>query len=87
MFVSPPNSLIKILASCDGVRMWGLWEVIRVFSSVTQWCPTLCDPGNHSIPGFPILHHLLEFAQAHTGCSGAWYLIISCEVLGFNGFQ
>ena len=27
------------------------------FSSVVQSCPTLCDPMNHSTPGFPFLHH------------------------------
>ena len=26
---------------------------------------TPCDPTDCSIPGFPVLHHLLEFAQAH----------------------
>ena len=25
----------------------------------------LCDPMNYSMPGFPVLHYLLEFAQAH----------------------
>ena len=31
--------------------------------SVTQSCPTLCNPMDCSIPGFPVLHHLPEFAQ------------------------
>ena len=35
------------------------------FSSVTQSCPTLCDPMNHSMPGFPVHHHLPEFTQTH----------------------
>ena len=35
------------------------------FSSVTQSCLTLCDPMNCSTPGFPVLHHLPEFAQTH----------------------
>ena len=26
---------------------------------------TLCDPMNCSMPGFPVLHHLPEFPQAH----------------------
>ena len=26
---------------------------------------TLCDPMDYSTPGFPVLHHLLEFAQTH----------------------
>ena len=35
------------------------------FSSVTQSCPTLCDPMNRSIPGLPVHHHLPEFTQTH----------------------
>ena len=35
------------------------------FSSVTQSCPTLCDPVNHSMPGLPVHHQLLEFTQTH----------------------
>ena len=30
---------------------------------VTESCPTLCDPIDCSIPGFPVLHYLLEFVQ------------------------
>ena len=28
-------------------------------------CPTLCDPMDCSMPGFPVLHYLPEFAQIH----------------------
>ena len=35
------------------------------FSSVAQSCPTLCDPMNHSTPGLPVHHQLLEFTQIH----------------------
>ena len=35
------------------------------FSSVVQSCPTLCDPMNHSTPGLPVHHQLLEFTQTH----------------------
>ena len=35
------------------------------FSSVAQLCLTLCHPMDCSIPGFPIHHQLLEFAQTH----------------------
>jgi len=31
--------------------------------SVAQSCPTLCDPMNHSTPGLPVHHQLLEFTQ------------------------
>ena len=33
------------------------------FSSVAQSCLTLCDPINHSTPGLPVHHQLLEFTQ------------------------
>ena len=35
------------------------------FSSVAQLCPTLCNPMNHSTPGLPVHHQLLEFTQTH----------------------
>ena len=35
------------------------------FSSVTQSCPALCDSMNHSTPGLPVHHQLLELAQIH----------------------
>ena len=35
------------------------------FSSVTQSCPTLCDPTNCSTPGLPVHHQLPEFTQTH----------------------
>ena len=35
------------------------------FSSVTQSCPTLCDPMNRSVPGLPVHHHLPEFTKTH----------------------
>ena len=30
---------------------------------VAKPCPIICDPMDRSTPGFPVLHHLLEFAQ------------------------
>ena len=42
-------------------------SAIRVvqFRSVTQSCPTLCDPMNHSTPGLPVQHPPPEFTQTH----------------------
>ena len=39
--------------------------VLLQFSSVAQLCPTVCDPMNHSTPGLPVHHQLLEFTQTH----------------------
>ena len=33
------------------------------FSSFSQWCPTLCDPMNRSMPGLPVHYQLPEFTQ------------------------
>ena len=35
------------------------------FSSVTQLCPTLCDPMNCSMSGLPVHHQLPESTQTH----------------------
>ena len=56
------------------VEAWGkerwiitsFWFIIKhQFSSVTQSCPTLCNPMNHSTPGLSVHHQLLEFTQTH----------------------
>ena len=45
---------------------WGNGSQVEIqFSSVTQLCPTLCDPMDGSIPGFPVLHCHLEFTETH----------------------
>ena len=38
------------------------------FSSVTQWCPTLCDPMNCSRLGLPVHHQLLESCPLSGWC-------------------
>ena len=42
-----------------------------MFSSVTQSCPTLCNPINHSTPGLPVHHQLQEFTDLHPSVSDA----------------
>ena len=41
-----------------------LWHKVQ-FSSVAQSCSSLCDPMDHSTPGLPVHHQLLEFTQTH----------------------
>ena len=43
--------------------LWNIWSV--QFSSVTQSCPTLCDPMNQSTSGLPVHHQIPEFTQIH----------------------
>ena len=52
------------------LSMISLWKLDSITctvlcSSVTQSCPTLCDPKNHSMPGLPVHHQLPEFTQTH----------------------
>ena len=47
-------------------------------------CLTLCDPMKCSMPGFPVLHHLLEFAQTHVHWSQWCHPAISSSVARFS---
>ena len=38
---------------------------VKGFSSVAQLCPTLCNPMDCSMPGFPVHHQLPELIQTH----------------------
>ena len=38
---------------------------IYQFSSVTQLCPTICEPMNRSTPGLPVHYQLPKFTQTH----------------------
>ena len=50
--------------------------------SVTQSCPTLCDPMDCNMPGFPVLHHLPKLAQTHVHWVGdAIQPLILCHPL------
>ena len=42
------------------------YHFFMVCCSVARSCPTLFDPTGCSMPGFPVLYYLLEFAQTHT---------------------
>ena len=60
------KKLAQTLTPMGGQRCYFKIYVCSVqFSSVTQSCPTLCDPMNRSTPGLPVHHHLPEFTQTH----------------------
>ena len=46
-------------------KVYKVVSVVIQYSSVTQSCPTLCNPMDSSIPGFLVHHQLLELAQIH----------------------
>ena len=51
------------------------------FSSVTQSCPTLCNPTNRRMPSLPVHNQLLEFTQIHVHQVGD---AISSSVVSFS---
>ena len=51
-----------------------IWLNSFQFSSVTQSCPTLCNPMDCSTPGFPVHHQLPELpqTQVHQVSDAIW---------------
>ena len=68
------------------MEAWGETDITLNFCcccSVAQSCPTLCDHMDSSMPGFPVLYHLLKFAQTHVieSMMPSNYLILCCPLL------
>ena len=57
------SQIQKLYVSVDLLKHFN-FNAVR-FSSVAQSYPTLCDPMNHSTPGFAVHHQLPEFTQTH----------------------
>ena len=62
------TALLHLLMNCN-LLLFQMSNVNKAIlcscGSVALSCLTLCDPMNCSMSGFPVLHHLLEFAQTH----------------------
>ena len=71
------NAILIILQYKNSMDRGARWAIVhRVaksqtwlstvqFNSVTQLCPTLCNPMDCSIPGLPVHHQVQEFAHTH----------------------
>ena len=53
------------MTALSALRSHSTITITFQFSSVTESCPTLCDPMNHSTPGLHVRHQLPEFTQTH----------------------
>ena len=51
--------------------LYGMLLSLSQFNSVTQSCPTLCDPMDCSMPGFPV--HYLTPGACSKSCSSSWW--------------
>ena len=57
-----PNSQTNIKKENSWRDQFPVFSSVQ-FSSVPQLCPTICDPMNSSMPGFPDHHQLLKSTQ------------------------
>ena len=57
-------------------------------SSVTQSCPTLCDPMDYNMPCLPVHHQFLEFTRTHvhhvSDAMQPFYPLLSLSPPAFN---
>ena len=56
---------VSQLFTCGGPCHTACSILVSSVTSVTQSCPTRCDPMNRSTPGLPVHHQLPEFPQTH----------------------
>ena len=67
MSISTLFTIAKIWKQSKCLKIYihnGIFSSVE-FSSVTQSCPTLCDPMNRRTPGLPVHHQVSEFTQTH----------------------
>ena len=57
----PQARLVQVTHKCTCYTGWPTFQ--NHCCSVAQSCLTLCNPTDCSMPGFPVLHYLPEFAQ------------------------
>ena len=61
----------KVFNNQEFMKMYSILIITRkmqikiLFLLLSQMCPSLFDSMDWSMPGFPVLHYLLEFAQTH----------------------
>jgi len=62
-----------------------MYTYLNQFSSVAHSCPTLHNPMDHSTPGLPVHHQLLESTQTHVHWVSRWcHPTISSSVIPFS---
>ena len=59
------SNRMSLASSCSSQQTLFSNFLYQSCCSVTKVCPTLHDPMDYSMPGFPVLHHLPELAQTH----------------------
>ena len=80
--------VIIFLSDCYVLNFVSPTHRFICYCLVTKLCLTLCDPLDWSMPGFPVLHYLLEFVQTHvhwvSGTIQPSHLLSSPSLLALN---
>ena len=58
----PPPFKVQGEASADAEAAASYLDLIKIVNEDCSCSVTLCDPMDCSLPGYSVLHHLLEFA-------------------------
>ena len=86
--ISLVNALLFFLSDCYVLNFVSPTHRFICYCLVTKLCLTLCDPLDWSMPGFPVLHYLLEFVQTHvhwvSGTIQPSHLLSSPSLLALN---
>ena len=71
---SKPSVLLLLHWQVGSLPLLPPWKSLLIlsvqFSSVSQSCPTLCDPMDCSTPGIPVHHQLPELTQTYVHRAG-----------------
>ena len=72
----------KRYTDCEERKKNCLYSAMTL-SSVAQSCPTLCDPVDYSMPGFPVLHQLRSWLKPMSieSVMTSNHLILCCPLL------
>ena len=63
--INPEYSLERLMLKLQLQYSGHLIRTATAAANALQSCPTLFGSLDHSMPGFPVFHYLLEFAQTH----------------------
>ena len=63
--LTPVRMKVKVIVAQSCPTLCDPMGCTVQFSLVAQSCPTPCDTMDHSIPGLPVHHQLLELTQTH----------------------
>ena len=78
------QEIVSPYPNCTTIKGKITTNIYSACGSVPKLCSTLCDPMNCSMPGFLVLHYLMEFAQILTSIESVMHPTIWSSVIPFS---